>query len=199
MLKSLAENIMALLNDMPEVKACALYGSLSDGQYDELSDIDINVDVSGHDNGRFMLTLAERLSQHISVYYNDYAPSLVPEKYIVSIAIDEEHPTRVVDLCCVANPHCTTVDGSQIRALNDKFSHMLKLWTANWKHHIRGTECRGDILRMAEKIGIENRVEKSNVQILEETLAWLEVNAPQRLWNFVKSCRREYTNRAASL
>lgn len=199
MLKQIAENIMVMLREMPEVKGCALYGSLSNDAYDELSDIDINIDVSGSDNGQFMLTLAERLGKKIGIYYSDYAPSLVPEKYIVSIAIDENHPTRVVDLCCTAEPHCTTVEKQQVRALNDEFSHMLKLWTANWKHHVRGADCRGDTLRMAGKIGIADAEAKDNAQILEETLQWLEANAPDRLCKFVESCRREYGKRTASL
>ena len=79
MLKNIAEKIMAMLDNMPEVKSCALYGSLTNDTYDELSDIDINIDVSGSDNGQFMLTLAERIGEKISVFYSDYAPSLVPE------------------------------------------------------------------------------------------------------------------------
>jgi len=190
MLMELAERIVSFLNEMPEVKGCALYGSLANGTYDDLSDIDINVDVSGCDNGRFMLTLSERIGKKINVYYSDYAPSLVPERYIVSLAVDENNPTRVVDLCCMAEPHCTTVTKAQVRALNDPFSHMLKLWTANWKHCVRGADCRSDILRMAEKIKIENAQTKSEREILEETLGWLEANAPREKRRFVNSCRR---------
>lgn len=199
MLKNIAEKIMAMLDNMPEVKSCALYGSLTNDTYDELSDIDINIDVSGSDNGQFMLTLAERIGEKISVFYSDYAPSLVPEKYIVSIAIDENNPTCVVDLCCTAQPHCTTVEKQQVRALNDEFSHVLKLWTANWKHHIRGMDCRGDILRMAARIGLASAESRSDAQLIEDTLKWLEWNAPERLRNFVKSCRRECDKRAASV
>ena len=198
MLLRLANRIMDILNEMPEVKRCELYGSLADGTSDALSDIDINVDVLGSDNGQFMLTLAERIGRRIDVYYRDFAPSLVPGKYIVSLAIDEEYPTRVVDLCCSAEPHCTTVTQQQIRALNDEFSHMLKLWTANWKHCVRGVNCRNDVIRMSEKIGIANAEMKSDAQILQETLEWLEKNVPERLKIFVKSCRREYEKKAAS-
>lgn len=197
MLRRIAEQIMAILNEMPEVKGCALYGSLANGTSDELSDIDINVDVSGCDNGRFMLTLAERIGRKIRVYYSDYAPSLVPEKYIVSLAIDEEAPTHVVDLCCSAEPHCIGVTKQQVRALNDEFSHILKLWTANWKHHVRGMDCRSDTVRMAKKVGIVNADEKSNAEILKETLEWLEQNSPDELKKFVKSCKREYEKRTA--
>lgn len=190
MLMRTAGKIMEILKEMPEVRGCELYGSLSYGTYDELSDIDINIDVSGCDNGLFMLTLAKRLGEKISVYYSDYAPSLVPEKYIVSVAIDENNPLRVVDLCCAAVPHCMTVTKQQVREQNDEFSHMLKLWTANWKHHVRGADCRGDILRMAGKIKTAGANEKNNTQILKETLEWLEEKRPEKMKQFVGSCRR---------
>ena len=32
--------------------------------------------------------------------------------------------------------------------------HILKLWTANLKHYIRGNKCYDDIVRMAKKIPI---------------------------------------------
>jgi len=195
MLMRTAEKIMEILNEMPEVKGCELYGSLCSGTYDELSDIDINIDVSGYDNGIFMLSLAERLGKTISVYYSDYAPSLVPEKYIVSVALDEDHPTLVADLCCAANTHCTTVTKQQVREQNDAFAHMLKLWTANWKHHVRNMDCRGDILRMAEKIKIADAYAKSDEQILEETLEWIEANCPEKMKRFVTSCRRLFEER----
>lgn len=196
MLAETAGRIMALLNEMPEVKKCCLYGSLAEGKSDELSDIDINIDVSGYDNGKFMLVLAERLGKQIPVFYSDYAPSLVPEKYIVSLAVDEDRPTLVVDLCCCAQPHCSSVTAQQVRALNDTFSHMLKLWTANWKHYVRGKNCRSDILRMAGKIGISGAEAKPEGELLEETLQWLEAHAPEKLEKFIKSCRREYEKRA---
>lgn len=190
MLKRTAERIMELLKEMPEVKKCELYGSLADGSYDELSDIDINIDVSGCDNGLFMLTLAKRLGEKLSIYYYDYAPSLVPEKYIVSIAINEDHPTEVVDLCCDAEPHCITVTKQRVRRENNEFSHILKLWTANFKHFVRNRECHGDILRMAGRIGLADIESKGDCVILKETLEWLEVNSPVKLDRFVESCQR---------
>lgn len=44
-----AETVMNILNSLPQVKYCKLYGSLANGTYDELSDIDNEIDVSGHD------------------------------------------------------------------------------------------------------------------------------------------------------
>ena len=191
-LKRKAEEIMAVLNDIPVVKKCTLYGSLAGDTYDELSDIDIEVDVSGYDNGQFMMELAELLKNRFNIYYSDHAPSLIPDKYIVSVAIDKENPFLIVDLCCCAEPHCTTVTKQQIMKKNDKYSHMLKLWTANLKHYVRGNDCYNDIVKMANKISVNEIDSKDEGEILHEVLCWLEDNVENGLEEYVESCRRVF-------
>ena len=174
------------------VRKCSIYGSLAANTYDELSDIDIEIDVSGYDNGQFTLELVDALKGKFSIYYSDYAPSLIPERYIVSIAIDEKNPFLIVDLCCCAKPHCTTVTKQQASEKNNKYTHILKLWTANLKHYVRGKECYDDIVRMGQKIAIEDIETKSETEVLENTLRWLEENVEQGLYEFVESCRRRF-------
>ena len=96
MLKQKAEQIIKILNSLPQVKGCKIYGSLINGNYDELSDIDIEVDVSGIDNGKFMLNIVDLLKDKVDIVYSDYAPSLIPEYYIVSVAIDRQNPFLIV-------------------------------------------------------------------------------------------------------
>ena len=67
-MKDFAKEIFAFLNNLPEVKECKIYGSVSTGNTDEFSDLDIMVDVSGIDNGVFLTKL----------------PNLFEEKYRVS-------------------------------------------------------------------------------------------------------------------
>ena len=138
-----------------------------------------------------MLELNEFLKDKLNIYYWDYAPSLVPDKYIVSLAIDENNPFLIVDLCCVADPHCTSVTKEQVMAKNDRFAHMLKLWTANVKHYVRGKDCYDDIVRMACKLKIDIDI-KSEAELLEEVLCWLEDNVREGLETFVKSCREKF-------
>ena len=57
------------------------------GTYDEDSDIDIKIDVSGTDNGFFIQKLPELFAGECEIVFYDYAPSLAPEKHILSIAI----------------------------------------------------------------------------------------------------------------
>ncbi len=189
LLKEKASEIISLINDIPGVKNCTLYGSIAKDTYDELSDIDIEIDVSGMDNGLFMLKISELLKDKMDIYYADYAPSLAPDKYIVSLAIDKDNPFLILDLCIVANPHCTTVTKEDVMGKNGKYTHTLKLWTANLKHYVRGNECLKDILKMAKKIGIEDAEDRKEAELLLETLHYLEANVPSGLSEVVKSCR----------
>lgn len=191
-LRDTANEIITFLNEIPMVRRCEIYGSLATNTYDELSDIDIEIDVSGYDNGQFMLELVELLKGKFGIYYSDYAPSLIPERYIVSIAIDEKNPFLIVDLCCCAKPHYTTVTKQQVSEKNNKYTHILKLWTANLKHYVREKECYGDIVRMGQKLAPEDIETKDEVEILERTLCWLEENVENGLYEFIESCRRRF-------
>lgn len=191
-LKNKAEEIVSILNDIPEVNRCTIYGSVSTNTYDELSDIDIDIDISGSDNGQFMIELVEMLKGELTIYYYDYAPSLIPDKYIVSIAIDENNPFLVIDLQCSANPHCVTVTKQQVMEMNNKFTHVLKLWTANLKHYARGAECYDDIIRMAKRLGISDVDIKDEAELLDDTLCWLEHNVTDELSTFIESCRDKF-------
>ena len=189
-LKNTADKIILFLNEISIVNKSTLYGSLITNTYDELSDIDIEVDVSGYDNGKFMMELVEIFKNKYHIYYFDYAPSLVPNKYIVSFEIDKNNPFLIVDICCYAEPHCTTITKQQV--VNKKEFHILKLWTANLKHYIRGNKCYDDIVRMAKKIPIENLDRKNETQLLAETLNWIENNTEAELQEFVASCRSKF-------
>ena len=191
-LRNKAEEIIAILSEMTEVNNCTVYGSLSTNTCDELSDIDINIDVSGCDNGQFMIRLVEMLKKKLSVYFYDYAPSLIPDRYIVSVAIDEYNPFLIVDLQCSAEPHCTTVTKQQVAQLNSEFTHILKLWIANLKHYVRGVECYDDIVRMAHRLNLHDVDVKDEINLLEDTLNWLECNSSDELSTFITSCREKF-------
>ena len=191
-LERLADKIVDMLEALPMVRKCTICGSLAKGTADEISDIDIDVDVSGYDKGKFMLELPEWLNDKLNIVYMDFAPSLIPDKCIVSLAFDERNPYRVVDLNCCAVPSDTVITSEQVRKLNNRHAHMIKLWTANWKHFIRGRECRSDILHMVQKIGIPEAQTKTELALLAETLCWLEQNAEARYQGIIASCRRVF-------
>ena len=92
MIQTYAKEICEFLMQIPEVKSCSIYGSLSKGTFDEYSDVDIEIDVSGTDNGMFIKKLPELIAKEYDLIFYDYAPSLAPQKYILSVAMNTENP-----------------------------------------------------------------------------------------------------------
>jgi Predicted nucleotidyltransferases len=189
-LRDTANTCMEILRSLPMVKSCALYGSIANNTEDELSDIDIQVDVFGYDNGKFMLEVPYLINKKLNIVYYDFAPSLIPNIYIVSNAISVDNPFALVDIMCVADPHCTTV--LKDHAVNDIFTHTLKIWVINLKHHVRGYECHDAISRMAKRLGIKDTYSKSKKELLEEALIWIEENQSDKFGYYVNSCRKKF-------
>ena len=186
-------DVITFVESLPQVKSCELYGSFANGTADELSDIDIMADVSGLDNGRFMLDLPNRIAQKFNLLFYDFAPSLVPKQYIVSVAIDEQNPFAMIDLNCIATPHIETVQKSDLK--NDIFTHTIKLWIANCKHFLRGIDCSADIQKMGKKIIKSDCKLMTDEAIIEEVLRYLEDTANHPLLNYINNCRNIWDSR----
>lgn len=185
---TLAQELKDLFGQRPEVRSVSLYGSIVKGTADPYSDIDIKLDVSGYDNGRFLLSVPQVLAEKYKVLFSDYAPSLAPEQYVVSCALSEENPFLIVDVNCAAEPHVASVAKADL--MNDPVVHVLKLWVANMKHFIRGQECYRDICKMHRKSVGDALPEGQELVMLQQTLLWLEKHVPEKLNGYVKSCRR---------
>ena len=183
-----AKELIEILQQFPGVTGCHLYGSLKNHTADQYSDIDLEIDLSDADPGEFILHLPMLLAARTKILYADYAPSLAPDKYVVSVGLDESNPFLIADLCCRSSGHPSKVTREQLGACNDRVIHLLKLWIANCKHHRRGKDCRSDIMRMAEKIGLDSSMPSE--EILEDVLCWLEKHTPSELTVLINHCRK---------
>jgi len=189
-----ANEICEFLSSVPEIKSCSVCGSLSNGNSDKYSDIDIEINVSGIDNGQFLRKVPDIIKQKYPVIFSDFAPSLAPDVYVVSIAISALNPFMIVDIRCVANPHIETFTKEHMASLNDPYEHTLKLLTTNFKHYIRGTECFNDIERMHNRI-LGKREHIDERSMLSNVYAWLLDNGKdiyieylRSLGQHIKSC-----------
>ena len=188
-----ANQICEFLSHVPEIKNCSVVGSLSNGNSDEYSDIDIEIDVSGIDNGKFLTKIPNILAQKYHVIFADYAPSLAPQVYVVSIAVSAVNPFMVVDIRCVANPHMNTLSKEDISSLNNLYEHTLKLFTYNLKHFIRGKECFNDIERMHNRI-LEKRENADEHLMFSEVYNWLSDNATDKYIEYLRSLKKYLWN-----
>lgn len=176
--RSLANQLGLYLADLPEVKSWGLYGSLQAGTNDRFSDIDIALDVSGYDNGDFLLRLPGLVAGAFPVFYSDFAPSLAPEQYLVTLALDQNNPFVLADITCQAAPHIKNVSAQTLRRRNQPYEHALKLFTANLKHFLRGADCRADILKMAAALAPQQADEAlTEHALLCQCFAWLKGRA----------------------
>ncbi len=185
MKKRISKRIKKFISGLPYVKSC----ELTTTTFDEMSETEIEIDVSGYDNGKFMLELPDKLKK-MKVIYSYYLSDLVPDTYTVSIAVDEQNPFSIINLKCKAEPHCKTV--LKENAKNNKYTHILKLWVDNLKRYYCEQECLEDIRKLAQEINIENADKKEPVELLEEILIWLENNQTQKYQTYINSCRRKF-------
>lgn len=185
MIQSFAKEVCTFLESLPEVNSCRIYGSLSSASYDEYSDIDIEIDVSGIDNGVFATKLPQILSSKYDMIFFDYAPSLAPAKYVVSAALNAENPFMMVDICCTATPHYDTVSRQDLASRNNQYDHTLKLFTANLKHFLREADCYHDICKMYGRIFRDDTATHDEGYMLSAVYRWLQDNAELRHEIFV--------------
>ncbi len=185
----LSRQVQDFLLNLPDVKACRLYGSLSTGTHDEYSDVDMEVDVSGTDNGLFATMLPSILAQQFDVIFADFAPSLAPEKYVLSVALDPDNPFGVVDLAPVAVPHCASVSREALARRNNRYDHTLKLFSANLKHALRRTDCTADVSKMYHRVFGADTAETGVREMLVQTWNWLWNNAEDRHRKYVRNFR----------
>ena len=66
-----ANEIMEYISTYKEVRSCTLYGSLANNNFDEYSDIDIEIDVSGYDNSLFVTRLSEIMAIKYPIIFSD--------------------------------------------------------------------------------------------------------------------------------
>ena len=182
-IKAIANGICEYLLTIKEINNCKIYGSINENIFDEYSDIDIELDVSGYDNSIFVTKIPEIMSKKYPIIYYDYARSLMPSKFIVSMAISEKNPFLIVDIDCKAIPHMNTLKKDD-NYVNNKFTHIIKLFIANYKHYIRGNKCEKDILRMYKNI-YNDEVKIKDMLLM--TYKWLIENAEEKYIEYLEN------------
>lgn len=137
-----------------------------------------------------MLMLPGIIEKKYPVIYTAFAPGLLTDVYVVSLAISKDDIFSFIDFECIAIPHMSTVTIDEVRKHNDKKSLFLKLSIANTKHFLRGENCHNDILKIAKYIlNVDEIQDKDDKEILIYTLKWLEQNCKYPLKDIASKCR----------
>ena len=141
----IAADVTRVFSGLPEVAEVALRGSLANQTADEYSDIDIGIDVSGHSNAAFAKSVAEHMEAAFDLHFSDWATSLLPSEYVQSFFIKGLPVFWNVDVQVTADPHHATLTGEDVE--RDPLAGFLKVWAANTKYLLRGTDGIEDNVR----------------------------------------------------
>ncbi len=188
LISQFAQDVCDYLCTLPEVRQCGLYGSLKRNCFDQYSDIDIELEAApGVDNGQFLLSLPQLIAKKYPIIFCDYAPSLAPEQYLVTVAIHEKNPFLLVDITCTSEKPCKSVSKEELRGRNNLYDHTLKLFAANLKHYLRGTDCERDIQKMYQRIFPQNTGHLEEREMLSDVYHWLEAHREKRHESYLKA------------
>ncbi|QHE52678.1 hypothetical protein [Pontibacillus sp. HMF3514] len=175
-----------LFQSHPKVQNVFLRGSLhKNTNIDPYSDIDIGVDVSGYDNGKFSLEVPAIMRSHFDVLFFDWSPSLLPDQYVQSYVIKGTPIFWLIDIQCMANPHVSSIQNIR----NDFYEHLLKLWILNLKYYLRGnSEALKDIHKLGFRTFKEDVSYNSIYEILFNILLEIRSNTHPNLHEFLDQC-----------
>jgi predicted nucleotidyltransferase len=129
----LAQHVIDYLEGLAEVESAILYGSLVNGNSDEFSDIDIEINVGKHDDAAFALRLPRLLDLEFEVAISDWRRSLLPDKYLQAFFIEGVPIFWSFDFAVAADTHRPL----RTDPPRDELDSFLKLWCGNLKYWIR--------------------------------------------------------------
>ena len=141
----LAEKLRRYLKSLDITKNCIIHGSLTTGRADKYSDIDLQLDVSGSDNGKTARELPELLSKEFPVVYTAYGPRFAPDLYLVSFGLKDYSPFHFFDVEIIADPHVPSLSRQEIIDMTDISALRTKLLVGVLKKHLRGQEYKEEL------------------------------------------------------
>lgn len=149
-----AGRILQTLRALDFVESACLTGSFSRGCADRYSDIDIALAPRNMAPDEALLRSCEALKREHEVLWLDFAPSLMPQKYVASLFFaGTGNPFRYVDIALMGDGRVTCPPEA---FANDPAVHLVKLWLMNFKHGLRGSEgFQADFARMLRRAGVE--------------------------------------------
>ena len=184
--EEIINRLMYFFYEIPEVKAVVLRGSITTNETDRFSDIDIAVDVSGLDNGAFAIDVMPLLQNEFNIEFFDWATSLLPKEYVVSLYLRDSSIFWNIDIQFIAKPHYESLTSVN----NNAIHHFLKL--LNLKYLQRGHHSKLTLNKLANRCGIENAA--SAYETMYKIIRLIENNADEKLHNFIVKCDIELEN-----
>lgn len=190
--QAVAQRVLALFREDIRVKNAFLRGSLRDGHVDAYSDIDVGIDVSGHDNAAYCQTIIETMSQSFDLHFYDWACSLMPQSYVLTFYIKDLPIFWNVDFECVATPHHATLTRQVVA--RDRVAGLFKVWALNAKYILRGVpRIEQQVLDFGKRaLGDDTLNDARPIEVMATVLNHLRNLAHPKHLDFADACQKVY-------
>lgn len=136
-----------------------LVGSVAAKCHDPLSDVDILIRDHSRSPRANVEIASQLLQSHFGHLLSDWATSLLPHKYLISLFLPGFPLYWHIDIGCYADPDYPDLNREEV--VVDSNSHLAKLLIINAKHYIRGDQTQlriDDLYRKAIPHGTETMV-----------------------------------------
>lgn len=133
-MENLIDEICSQLKTFDFVTDVQQIGSRQECHADEYSDVDLVVNIQDITPDIALLKITGFMEKAYSPLWIDYANSLMPEKFLVSMFIDCENPFCFFDIGIYNNQ---AISYDQRKFENDEWVHLAKLWIMNFKYYLR--------------------------------------------------------------
>lgn len=131
-------NIINTINTINFVSDVKISGSLHNSTNDHFSDIDLTVSIKNIPADKALLQITETLEHEYKPLWKDFARSLMPQKFLVSMFFNCDNPFSFIDIGIFNNSNDFSFDPNLFT--NDKWIHLTKLWIMNFKYFIRRSD-----------------------------------------------------------
>lgn len=176
MMKSSRNNVSEIcikLKSLDFVTNVQEIGSRCEGHADFYSDIDLVVSIQDIKPDAALLKITEFMTKTYGPLWVDYANSLMPKKFLVSMFIDCDNPFC---FCDIGIYNDEILDYNPQNFENDKWVHLTKLWIMNFKYYLRKDICfLQRFEKMMEQAGISDY--KNKLDGFEKLLELLSVQS----------------------
>ncbi|WP_322905949.1 hypothetical protein [Paenibacillus campi] len=131
----LTRQLLQHLNDCEWITDVKLVGSHTTGMSDRFSDIDLLLSIRHMNPATALWQTFESIQTSFSTLWHDFANSLMPDKFLVSLFIDGDNPFAFYDIGIMNDRAYSTYNCALF--VNDPWVHLLKLWVMNFKYGMR--------------------------------------------------------------
>ncbi|MBM0067933.1 nucleotidyltransferase domain-containing protein [Alkalicoccobacillus gibsonii] len=131
------DQIIQSISSLNFVCTVDIVGSHSNDTNDKYSDVDLVVHVLDEPADKALLRISYFLCEKYSPLWYDYANSLMPNKFLVSMYFENTTPFKFIDIGIINN-EAQFYNKDDFK--NDKWIHLMKLWVMNFKYYVRKSE-----------------------------------------------------------